>query len=1414
MAIVSDIEIRLRADIAQLRNDMRRAQGEVSGSVDKIRKSLLTLAAGFSVMEVVSQIIKAQREFDKLNASLITATGSTKAAGEAMKALQSFAAKTPFSLQEVTEGFLKLRNLGLTPSERALESYGNTSAAMGKSLTQLVEAVADAATGEFERLKEFGIKSKQQGDMVAFTFQGTTTKVKNSAADIEEYLTKIGEVNFAGGMKLQADTLDGAISALGDTWSQTLVAFSQSGFGDGVRSGVMQLSDALVDLQAMFIAARGAADDEGDSINKIGPLHAFLITTFEALTVLGINLAHILKTIGGDIGAIGAAVVSFAKGDFAAARNIIAMRIKDGEAELADVNARSAAILGAADKAKAAREKEAADLKQNGVDRLAQYKIISNAEKGLTDEQIKAAKKAAEEAKKLAEKQSETYKALLVTLEDRVASTARELAGLLPLNEAEKAHIDLTRAIASGKLKLTAAQKMRAESLIDEARANEVLAKSNKEFEDLQQQLIKNSAELASERYKLIESAKEEAEQNELAIETYGMSEAAIIRLTASRLLDQEAQRLGRTLTADEIADLQRVIDLKDRSAKAVANKAELEATKAFWTDIEKTAHDTFVSIADGGKNAFQRLKDTAKNTFFDWLYQQTLKKWIINIGTSTDGVDLSSLTGGSSGGASSGISMDKIFSAFKSGGSLEKSIADSVQKGFDAAGLSPSGGTPGQAAQWAGKLGSTIGGYMAGAALNKGISGGYETGSGFMKAEKLATAVGSYINPVLGAAIGAISGVINRAFGMKAKEFGPTTLNGSLGNGAFSGSLDTAWTQKGGWFRSDKAGTDKAAVDAMTASGLTSAYEVIKGASSAFAEVLGINADSIAKRTQSISIALGKDEAANQKAIADFFTGVANTVATELLPDISKFQVAGEDAATTLQRLAVNYDALDQILMTMGSTSQKAFGAVGVASIEARERLTAFAGGLEALASQTTFFNQNFLSQAEQIAIVQKPLNEALANLGYAGITTADQFKAAVLGLSESGALATAEGAKTYAGLLALAPAFKTVSDYLKEVSDAAAETAKDLEQVALAERERAEAAIQAAKEAALAQLEANEQVLRGLVDVALGVVQRSVEAQKNIVTKAYNDSMTALQARISSVGESISKITELSTLLKNSLGTVSSDAQQGASRAAARAQITTALAIAKASGVLPSADSLKDALSTINQDASDQFSSLLDYQREVARTNSEIEALGGLTDKQLTEAQMQLRLLEQTKALAEQQYADEMTRLDGIIEWAQAEVDAINGVNNSVMGVWAAMNGLNVALADLKTGATPGNPGGSTLSVEQLYRDVLGREGEAAGISFWRKAFGSVVDSGEYAEFLKSAQPELDMIDRQKRQMESVATMPGSGTMSSSAESNSEEMKQMKSDMSRTAAAVEQLASQFNQVSGGGNSLLTEPA
>lgn len=97
---------------------------------------------------------------------------------------------------------------------------------MGKSLNQMIEAVADAATGEFGRLKESGIKARSQGDQVTFTFRGASTTVGKNTGEIEGCLQSIGNVQFAGAMKEQAGTLNVALSSMGDAFSKPLKAIS------------------------------------------------------------------------------------------------------------------------------------------------------------------------------------------------------------------------------------------------------------------------------------------------------------------------------------------------------------------------------------------------------------------------------------------------------------------------------------------------------------------------------------------------------------------------------------------------------------------------------------------------------------------------------------------------------------------------------------------------------------------------------------------------------------------------------------------------------------------------------------------------------------------------------------------------------------------------------------------------------------------------------------------------------------------------------------------------------------------------------------------------------------------------------------------------------------------------------------
>lgn len=222
--------------------------------------------------KAAQELVDSQRQLDKMSASLKTLTGSTQGARQALSILQDFARDTPYGLEQAVEGFRKLVALGLTPSEEALRSYGNTAAAMGKDLNQMIEAVADASTFEFERLKEFGIKAKQNKDDVEFTFQGTTTVVKKSAADIEQYLLNIGNVNFAGAMADQADTLNGAIASASDSWSQLKMTLATSLDVGALAEPIRYIDDLIQELNARVASGELAAEMRmwGDIASEVG----------------------------------------------------------------------------------------------------------------------------------------------------------------------------------------------------------------------------------------------------------------------------------------------------------------------------------------------------------------------------------------------------------------------------------------------------------------------------------------------------------------------------------------------------------------------------------------------------------------------------------------------------------------------------------------------------------------------------------------------------------------------------------------------------------------------------------------------------------------------------------------------------------------------------------------------------------------------------------------------------------------------------------------------------------------------------------------------------------------------------------------------------------------------------------------
>lgn len=238
-----------RDEVNDFANSTKKAEKKSSGSFKKIAGVAGTVLA---VLGFLKKSMDIERETGKLRAGVQTITGSVGETREVMRALNDIAKDTPFALEQSVDGFRKLVNLGLTPSKDAIMSYGNTAAAMGKDLDQMIEAVADATTGEFERLKEFGIKAKQNGDKVSLTFQGTTTTIGNNAQEIENYLMALGENEFAGAMANRMQSLDGQMATFTQNWENTFRIVNDMGMGDTIADAFGLANEAIEEFNAML----------------------------------------------------------------------------------------------------------------------------------------------------------------------------------------------------------------------------------------------------------------------------------------------------------------------------------------------------------------------------------------------------------------------------------------------------------------------------------------------------------------------------------------------------------------------------------------------------------------------------------------------------------------------------------------------------------------------------------------------------------------------------------------------------------------------------------------------------------------------------------------------------------------------------------------------------------------------------------------------------------------------------------------------------------------------------------------------------------------------------------------------------------------------------------------------------------
>ena len=290
--------------IKKVKNDAQKAGNEIKHSLDDkvggalvgLRTKLLGLFGGLGAGYGLKSIIDTSAEFERFETILGTIQGSAAKAKESMAWISDFAAKTPYDLAGVTDAFVKLKAYGIDPvANGMLTTLGDTSAAMGKPLMQGVEAIADAMTGEFERLKEFGIKGSGKGSMATFTYTDSKGKQQSKQVDknnrelIAKTLQAIWNEKYAGAMDKLSGTWEGMVSNLGDQWDRLKLEIGKAGIFDGAKDALKTLLDWLGKLDAKDLK------EIAESIVTIMKLMGGAALAY-ALTVWQMKLSQILTT--------------------------------------------------------------------------------------------------------------------------------------------------------------------------------------------------------------------------------------------------------------------------------------------------------------------------------------------------------------------------------------------------------------------------------------------------------------------------------------------------------------------------------------------------------------------------------------------------------------------------------------------------------------------------------------------------------------------------------------------------------------------------------------------------------------------------------------------------------------------------------------------------------------------------------------------------------------------------------------------------------------------------------------------------------------------------------------------------------------------------------------------------------------
>lgn len=219
--------------------------------------------------------------------------------------------------------------------------------------------------------------------------------------------------------------------------------------------------------------------------------------------------------------------------------------------------------------------------------------------------------------------------------------------------------------------------------------------------------------------------------------------------------------------------------------------------------------------------------------------------------------------------------------------------------------------------------------------------------------------------------------------------------------------------------------------------------FTSIGESATAAVEVLGLDIgrslDYFVVRLSNISLKdLSAEEA--QAEIEAVFSQQADLMARYLVPNIGRWQKAGEGMYETLIRVAQEQTVFNSALEKTGLELAR-FGDISAETqITIGQNIVELAGGLEAFSEASNTYFSEFFTEAEQFEWLSDSMSKQFTSLGLSLPSSREGFKSLVSSID----LTTEEGQKLYAALMRLVPSMDAYYDELESGADKEAELAK----------------------------------------------------------------------------------------------------------------------------------------------------------------------------------------------------------------------------------------------------------------------------------------------------------------------------------------------------------------------------------